>query len=201
MRQRKRIRAAGLPALLGAGWLLLAAAALPAVAAPPELPARGTVQAAFTPGDDVEGLIAAAIGEARRQVLVQAYLLSNRAIVRALVAAHGRGVDVRVLADREQMMRQGGSRVPELARAGIPVRLEVRFANAHNKVVVIDADGDEPVLVTGSFNFTQGAQRKNAENVLVLRGHAELARLYARNWQRHADEALPYGASVDGGAR
>ena len=62
--------------------------------------------------------------------------------------------------------------MPELARAGIPVRLEVRFANAHNKVVVIDADGDEPVLVTGSFNFTQGAQRKNAENVLVLRGHA-----------------------------
>ena len=65
---------------------------------PPVLPAKGTVQAAFTPEDDIEGLLADAIDQARQQVLVQAYLLSNKAITRALLAAHQRGVDVRVLA-------------------------------------------------------------------------------------------------------
>jgi phosphatidylserine/phosphatidylglycerophosphate/cardiolipin synthase-like enzyme len=159
---------------------------------PPVLPAKGTVQAAFTPDDDIEGLLADAIGQAREQVLMQAYLLSNKTIVRALLAAHQRGVDVRVLADREQMMRANGSRVPEVANAGIPVLLEVRYKNAHNKVIVIDPHGAHPVLVTGSFNFTQTAQRGNAENVLIVRGDADLAQRYAANWQKHAGDALPY---------
>ncbi|XHO05615.1 hypothetical protein ACEQUB_02519 [Ralstonia syzygii] len=102
-----------------AAWLALATggAALARVE-PPVLPAKGTVQAVFTPDDDAEGLLADAIDQAREQVLVQAYLLSNKVITRALLDAHGRGIDVRVLADREQMMRSGGSRVPELAGAG-----------------------------------------------------------------------------------
>ena len=176
-----------------AAWLAFAAGgeAL-ARSTPPVQPAKGTVQAAFTPDDDIEGLLADAIDQAREQVLVQAYLLSNKAITHALLAAHQRGVDVRVLADREQMTRSGGSRVPEVANAGIPVWLEVRYKNAHNKVIVIDARGAHPVLVTGSFNFTQTAQRGNAENVLIVRGDADLAQRYAVNWQKHAGDALPY---------
>ncbi|OPK45791.1 endonuclease, partial [Ralstonia solanacearum] len=89
-----------------AAWLALAAGGTAlARVEPPVLPAKGTVQAAFAPDDDVEGLLADAIGQAREQVLVQAYLLSNKVITRALLDAHGRGIDVRVLADREQMMR------------------------------------------------------------------------------------------------
>ena len=183
-------------------WVVLVAAVLAFGASgaalarntPPVLPAKGTVQAAFTPDDDIEGLLAGAIDEAREQVLVQAYLLSNKAIVRALLAAHQRGVDVRVLADREQMMRSNGSRIPEIANAGIPVWLEVRYKNAHNKVIVIDPRGARPVLVTGSFNFTQTAQRGNAENVLIVRGDADLAQRYAANWQKHVGDALPYQA-------
>jgi phosphatidylserine/phosphatidylglycerophosphate/cardiolipin synthase-like enzyme len=169
--------------------------AAPAVlAAPPVLPARGTVQAAFTPRDDIEGLIVGQIDAARAQVLVQAYLLSNKAITRALVAARERGVEVKVLADRDQTMREGFSRIPELARAGIPVWLEVRYKSAHNKTIVTDPQGAHPTVTTGSFNFTQTAQRGNAENVLIVRDHPELARAYAENWQRHADDALPYRA-------
>ncbi|WP_296227141.1 phospholipase D family protein [Ralstonia sp. UBA689] len=180
------------------GWILAAALVFGAGGiaqarnTPPVLAAKGTVQAAFTPDDDIEGLLADVIGQARQQVLVQAYLLSNKAITRALLAAHQRGVDVRVLADREQMMRANGSRVPEIANAGIPVWLEVRYKNAHNKVIVIDPHGPNPVLVTGSFNFTQTAQRGNAENVLIVRGDADLAQRYAANWQKHLGDALPY---------
>ncbi len=108
---------------------------------PPVLPAKGTVQAAFTPEDDIEGLLADAIDQARQQVLVQAYLLSNKAITRALLAAHQRGVDVRVRADREEKMSSAVSRLPGGAREGIPVLLEVRYKSADNKAVVIEAHG------------------------------------------------------------
>ena len=56
-----------------AAWLALAAGGVAlARSAPPVQPAKGTVQAAFTPDDDIEGLLADAIDQAREQVLVQA---------------------------------------------------------------------------------------------------------------------------------
>ncbi|MCL4799658.1 MAG: phospholipase D family protein [Burkholderiales bacterium] len=160
---------------------------------PRELAAAGTVQVAFPPWDDAEGLVVAAIGAARRQIRVQAFSFSNRAIARALVAARQRGIDVAVTADREQVYGAGFTRIPELAGAGIPVWLEVRYAAAHSKVMIIDADTRESVVITGSFNWTSAAQRKNAENLLIVRRNRELALAYLANWERRRAQALPYG--------
>ncbi|MCZ7563700.1 MAG: phospholipase D family protein [Burkholderiales bacterium] len=184
--------------IAAAAWCAIAAA--PALArdgerapAPRELAAAGTVQVAFPPWDDAEGLVVAAIDAARRQIRVQTFTFSNRAIARALVAARQRGVDVAVTADRGQVYGAGFTRIPELARAGIPVWLEVRYAAAHSKVMVIDADTRESVLITGSFNWTSAAQRKNAENLLIVRRNRDLALEYLANWERRRAQALPYG--------
>lgn len=160
--------------------------------APTVMPAQGTLQAAFAPWENVEGLIVDAIGDARKQVLVQAYLLSNRKIVDALIAARRRAVDVRVLADADQFARGENSKVPELAASGVAVWLETKYQSAHNKIIVIDAAGAEPVVITGSFNFTWGAQHKNAENILIARRNPALASRYALNWERHKADAIPY---------
>jgi phosphatidylserine/phosphatidylglycerophosphate/cardiolipin synthase-like enzyme len=48
-------------------------------------------------------------------------------------------------------------------------------------------------VITGSFNFTHAAQFRNAENLLILRGHGTLAEAYAANWRRHKIHALPLG--------
>ncbi len=47
------------------------------------------------------------------------------------------------------------------------------------------------VVITGSFNFTKGAEHDNAENLLVIRSPA-LAAQYARNWEVHAAHSEPY---------
>lgn len=159
---------------------------------PAPMPARGTVQAAFAPWNDIEGLIVDAVDAAQKQVLVQAYLLTSKKLTQALIRAHRRGLDVRVLMDAEQQEKVPASKALALADAGIPVRLETGYQNAHNKVIVIDAATTAPVLITGSFNFTLAAAHKNAENVLVVRGDAELASRYAANWQRHQRDATPY---------
>jgi len=167
------------------------------------LPAQGTVEAAFTPWDDAEGLVLRCLRDARQSVRVQAYLLTSRNIAFALQQARDRGVDVRVLADKEMTEQGDNSLVPQLASSGIPVRLETRYGAAHNKVIVVDGEGDNPVVLTGSYNYTWSAQARNAENLLVLRGNAALARAYRNNWQRHWDDALPYGeagvANASGG--
>lgn len=166
--------------------------AFPVSRTPPALPAQGTVQVAFTPWDNAEGLIVDSIRRARQQILVQAFSFTSRALANALIAAKRRGVEVQVMADREQTFGGEASRIPDLVRAGIPVVLEVRYQSAHNKVMVIDAGTADVAVISGSYNWTYAAQYKNAENVLILRHHPDLADAYAANWRRHFADALPY---------
>jgi phosphatidylserine/phosphatidylglycerophosphate/cardiolipin synthase-like enzyme len=166
--------------------------ALPASRTPPVLAARGTVQVAFTPWDDAEGMIADCIRRARHQILVQAFSFTSRTLANALISAKRRGVDVRVMADREQTFGGEASRIPDLVKAGIPVTLEVRYQSAHSKVMVIDADTADAAVITGSYNWTYAAQSKNAENVLILRQNPDIANAYAANWRRHFAGTLPY---------
>lgn len=134
---------------------------------PPVLVAQGSLQAAFAPWDNLETLVCEAIAGANKQVLVQAYLLTNQKIVSALVDAHRRGTDVRVLLDAEQLARVTPLMASVLNAAGIPIWLETKYQNSHNKIIVIDAGRPDAIVVTGSFNFTWTAQHKNAENMLI----------------------------------
>jgi len=85
-------------------------------------------------------------------------------------------VDVKVIADAEQIELIDHNVIPQLVEAGIPVFTDAEHTAAHNKVMVIDAGAKAPVLITGSFNFTHAAQFRNAENLLVFRGNHELTR-------------------------
>lgn len=172
--------------------LLASVAAVAWCADTPIVPAQGTLQAAFTPWDDIDALIVETIDGARSQVLMQAYLLTSKKIATTLVAAHRRGIDVRILVDADQLAKVPSSAAPDLAAVGIPVWLETKYQNAHNKVIVIDADTPNATVITGSFNFTWTAQHKNAENILIARKNPMLAARYAQNWERHRQEAIPY---------
>lgn len=177
-------------------WLVVAflipAAPTAAQDTPPVLAAQGSLQAAFAPWDNLEVLACETIAGAHKQVLVQAYLLTSKKIAWALIDAHRHGIDVRVLLDAEQLGRATPSMALMLNAAGIPVWLETKYQNAHNKIIVIDAGRPDAVVVTGSFNFTWTAQHKNAENMLIARNNSTLAARYALNWERHRQDAMLY---------
>jgi phosphatidylserine/phosphatidylglycerophosphate/cardiolipin synthase-like enzyme len=50
-------------------------------------------------------------------------------------------------------------------------------------VIVIDPNGDNPVVITGSHNFSASASQKNDENMLIISGDRALAKAYAINVQ------------------
>lgn len=175
-----------------AGWLVASACA--AGEAQPyagAVPATAQVRVAFTPGDDIAGQIIGAIRHAQRQVLVQAFSFTHDGIARALIEAHQRGIEVKLIADREQTEKTRRGQVTGIARAGVPVWLDEAHQSAHNKVMVIDAGRPNALVVTGSYNFTRAAQHKNAENVVFIGGNDALVRVYAANWQRHQAHAQP----------
>ncbi len=156
----------------------------------------GTTEVLFSPHDDIEAAILRALRGARRTVHVQAYLLTSRTLGAALIEAQARGICVEVLADREQTARGENSQIPLLAKAGIPVALEVRYAAAHNKIILVDAADAGGAVVTGSYNFTWSARMRNAENVVILRGNPPVLRAYLDNWKRHRAEAVPYAEAM-----
>jgi PLD-like domain len=57
----------------------------------------------------------------------------------------------------------------------------IGHAIIHSKVVVIDPFSPDPVVITGSHNFSISASSKNDENFILIRGDHELAEAYAVN--------------------
>ena len=175
---------------------LVFALALLAMAAAAEPVPRGAaagsgarVEAYFTPGDDVDRVIASRIAAARRTVHVGAYLFTSRRIAGALEKAARRGVAVEVIGDARQHEAGGLPVLRGLDRAGARIWLADGYAAFHHKVVLVDAGSPAAVVITGSFNFTHAAQERNAENVVVITGGPEVAARFLRDFERHRERA------------
>ncbi|HEY3312956.1 MAG TPA: phospholipase D-like domain-containing protein [Anaerolineales bacterium] len=109
-----------------------------------------------------DGPLAAAIDEARMSVDVAIYSISLNSIQNALINAHKRGVEVRVVMESDNM----GDRVPQaLKDAGIPMIGDRRQGLMHDKFVVID----RAEVWTGSMNFTYSGAYQDNNNLIRIR--------------------------------
>lgn len=146
----------------------------------------------FAPdGGCLDGLVWQ-IDSAKKSIDVQAFMLTTERIAEPLIAAHDRGVAVRVIFDGDQAGDEF-SLDERLVEAGIPVWLdepEDGKGKAHNKVVIVDGE----TVVTGSFNFTLTADQKNAENLIVIRGRPAIAAAYRKNFEARLAASKPHPA-------
>lgn len=137
----------------------------------------------FSPYGGAELAIVRAIDKAQRNIRVLAYSFTSQPIEDALIRASMRNVSVKIILDKSQ--RNGkGSRLQTLFDSGIPVFIDKSHAIAHNKVIIIDRKR----VITGSFNFTAAAEKRNAENLLILHSR-NLAREYLKDFQEHLEHA------------
>ena len=179
------------------GGLLLAAAAVHAVLATRHWLRREPALAVyFSPRGGCAAAVVAVVAAARSEVLVQAYSFSSPDIAAALAAAAKRRVRVVVLLDRSNEA-ESYSELGDLQSHGVEVWIDAAHAIAHNKVIVIDGR----TVLTGSFNFTRQAEYENAENLLILRDHRDLAARYRANFHGHRDHCRAAGAGGPAHAR
>jgi phosphatidylserine/phosphatidylglycerophosphate/cardiolipin synthase-like enzyme len=145
---------------------------------------RIDVDAVFSPGGECSQRIVEEIRGARERIRVQVYIFTSKNISNALVAAKKRGVKVEVILDKSQEKQTYGVwRV--LRRDGVGVFFDGEHATANNKVILID----DHTVITGSFNFTKAAEEKNAENMMIVRGHREVFEKYLENFEKHKEHA------------
>ena len=120
----------------------------------------GPTAATFRGGPDAA--LAEAIHQARLSVEVAADDLDLWSLRDALIAAHRRGVAVRVVAESDNL---SGPEMQALIQAGIPVFGDRREGLMHNKFVIID----RWEVWAGSMNFTLSGAYKSNNNLIRLR--------------------------------
>jgi phosphatidylserine/phosphatidylglycerophosphate/cardiolipin synthase-like enzyme len=146
-------------------------------------PVEGTAYFSPKGGKAAREALLQAAREAKREILVAAFVLTDREVVEALEDAHHRGVEVKVLLETRNLK---DSLEEELLKAGIPVRQDGNPYTLHHKVLVLDGER----VVTGSYNFTARAWQVNNENLLVLQSPA-LAQRYRKEVLSLWEEGKP----------
>lgn len=122
-------------------------------------------------GEEVPGVggidvaVVETIKQARVTLDIVAFEWNNVAIHEAVLAAHQRGVRVRMAVDNEHTVEDDDSTLQALIDAGIPVVFDNRSALMHNKFMIIDGF----IVLTGSTNFTMNDVYRNNNNILILR--------------------------------
>jgi phospholipase D len=107
------------------------------------------------------------------------------AIADALIDAKQRGVEVRVILDKTNRGNKR-SQMPRFQEAGIEAKIDTVPGIAHNKVMIIDGNK----VVTGLFNFSDSADTRNTENVVLIEDK-DIAARYQENWMsRYARSKL-----------
>ncbi len=117
----------------------------------------------FSPNGGCTGAILDEIRNARTSIDIMMYSFSSRPIANELIRAKERGVRVRVLLEKAQR-KQKYTSSRYLIKKGINVRFDTGKGLMHNKVGIVDGR----VLITGSFNWTASAEKRNAENLLII---------------------------------
>lgn len=140
-------------------------------------PEASELTTCFVPQQDCTQFVVNAIHGAQWQILVQAYNFTSPPILQALAEASDRHLDVRIILDKsnEEPRYSGGKYEQD---HGVPVLTDFDRAIAHSKVMVFDQER----VLTGSFNFSVNAQKRNAENTILIYS-PELAKIYLKNWQ------------------
>ena len=54
----------------------------------------------------------------------------------------------------------------------------------HTKYMIIDAFTDDPIVITGSANFSKASTQDNDENMLIIRGNTRVLDIYITEFMR-----------------
>jgi cardiolipin hydrolase len=144
-----------------------------------ETPAPGGVsRACFSPGDACLSTVIGELGRARKTADICVFTITDDRITSAILAAHQRGVVVRVLSDNDKQHDEG-SDIERLARAGIATKVDETEHHMHHKFALLDG----VTLMNGSYNWTRSAAAYNEEN-LVVTSEPKLVRTFAQHFAR-----------------
>ena len=128
-----------------------------------EVPAAASSSRAhFSPGEACLSAILGHLGKARSALDICVFTITDDRIARAILEAHARKVNVRIITDNDKQY-DGGSDIDRLRGAGIVLKVDQTEHHMHHKFAIVDG----ATLLNGSYNWTRSASTFNEENLIV----------------------------------
>lgn len=122
-----------------------------------------TIETLFAPQDKVAERIVARVREARSSIIFMAFQFTSDPIGDAMIERARSGVKVAGVVERTGSETQFAE-FRKLQAAGIEVYQDGNPYIMHHKVIVIDGR----IVLLGSYNFSENADRNNDENLLII---------------------------------
>ena len=161
-------------------FLLALALPLGCAIQPSGLVTSPSIEVAFSPEAGAEALVVKVLASAQQTIRLAGYSFTSPAVVKGLLDAKRRDVDVKVLLDDRGNRGQASLvAMRMITEANIPLRVISAYAIHHDKYIVVDGRHTE----TGSFNYSQAAARSNSENVLVVWNNPGIAQRFLQHWE------------------
>lgn len=132
----------------------------------------------FPPYKDAHLPIIKLYDSAEKYIHIAIYSLTKDEFAEALIRAHKRGVEVKVLIDKAQAGNQY-SDDEWLENEGIELRRDKAAGLMHNKFCVID----NLIVYTGSYNHSESATTKHDENYIIIKDIG-IAHIYETQFQK-----------------
>lgn len=124
----------------------------------------GEPKVCFSPGNSCFEHVVKVIDEAKENLDVAVYYLTDSRICQAIGRARERKIKTRLLTDDEAIRTKYVLRcIRDLDMMGVKIRVDADKGIMHHKFVI----ADQKTLLTGSFNFTNAATNINDENMMV----------------------------------
>jgi phosphatidylserine/phosphatidylglycerophosphate/cardiolipin synthase-like enzyme len=138
---------------------------------PPRRPVRWPASGVhYSPGENLETIDVALIGEAAKQIDIAAYVLTDSAVIEALREASARGVKVRIWRDVNMAAKVGDFDV-EAQLGGRVQGLELRSNAPGGELMHLKGYcEDHRLLRTGSANFNRSGETRQGIDLVALRG-------------------------------
>jgi phosphatidylserine/phosphatidylglycerophosphate/cardiolipin synthase-like enzyme len=151
----------------------------------PSLIIDGTqVDTFFSPDDRVLRSLAPVMSGAEESIYFLAFSFTSNDLGDIVRAKAEEGVDIRGVMDDEQIRSNQGTEFDPFRQAGLDVLIDGIDGQMHHKVFIID----EKIVVFGSYNFSQAAEERNDENLLIVH-HEGIAEQFMKEFQRVSRQA------------
>ena len=127
----------------------------------------------FSPEDDTISPLIREIKSAEKSIYFLAFSFTHDALGNAMRDRFKSGIQVRGVFEERQIDEQY-SEYKAMKAAGLPVVKDGNSGTMHHKVIIID----EETVITGSYNFSKNAEKRNNENLLIIKGNRKIAEAY-----------------------
>ena len=154
------------------------------------------VELYFSPSDQTTNQIKAAIESADFEFDFATFSFTRNDLGAAVEDADGRGVTVRGIIEN---INDIGCEFEDFQNAGLDVYSALIYPDfMHHKYCIVDANHTEsdPLVVTGSHNWSTAAETKNDENTLIIHDSV-MANIYLQEFRQRYMELTGFSPEVE----